>query len=305
MAGDGEDAAGTSSAGSGSGARHARRPHMDKGFKRLLKRVLTGFMADSRQRELAFPASLSAGDRYAIHVAAEAWGLGHASHNEGSDRIIKWQGPLCMTTGTTASNAEGTEEVLSLGSDDEEVPMASKGAQGGQRADGSKMRTDVSRTRMSLVANLHSMVDMRNRSSILLSEVWEQDEADPEAPPGAHNPAASDAEADKQPGEFQPADAAVNLDASGAEHVFVGFIDLTATAAGQQRDARAGLLTSARDRAVFDQCDHSRNGSRGQDLALQPSVCAHLPPTGALVARCFGIQLQEEPGRSALKADAQ
>jgi hypothetical protein len=36
---------------------------MDKGFKRLLRRVLSGFMADSRQRELHFPATLSAADR--------------------------------------------------------------------------------------------------------------------------------------------------------------------------------------------------------------------------------------------------
>jgi hypothetical protein len=36
---------------------------MDKGFKRLLKRLLTGFMADSSQREMTFPASLSAADR--------------------------------------------------------------------------------------------------------------------------------------------------------------------------------------------------------------------------------------------------
>jgi hypothetical protein len=36
---------------------------MDKGFKRLLRRLLTGFMADSSQRETSFPASLSAADR--------------------------------------------------------------------------------------------------------------------------------------------------------------------------------------------------------------------------------------------------
>jgi hypothetical protein len=36
---------------------------MDKGFKRLLKRTLTAFMADSRQRELVFPETFSAADR--------------------------------------------------------------------------------------------------------------------------------------------------------------------------------------------------------------------------------------------------
>lgn len=48
------------SSGSSPGPRH---PRMDKGFKRLLKRLLTGFMADSSQREIAFPTSLSAADR--------------------------------------------------------------------------------------------------------------------------------------------------------------------------------------------------------------------------------------------------
>jgi hypothetical protein len=38
---------------------------MDKGFKRLLKRLLTGFMADNGQREMTFPSSLSASDRCA------------------------------------------------------------------------------------------------------------------------------------------------------------------------------------------------------------------------------------------------
>jgi hypothetical protein len=40
-----------------------RQPRMDKGFKRLLKRLMTGFMADSSQREMTFPASLSSADR--------------------------------------------------------------------------------------------------------------------------------------------------------------------------------------------------------------------------------------------------
>jgi UDP-N-acetylglucosamine 2-epimerase len=44
---------------------HHRRPHMDKGFKRLLKQLLKNFAADSRQRELIFPANLSAADRWA------------------------------------------------------------------------------------------------------------------------------------------------------------------------------------------------------------------------------------------------
>ncbi|KAF6255941.1 hypothetical protein COO60DRAFT_159941 [Scenedesmus sp. NREL 46B-D3] len=78
-------------AGGGCGALPAprRRPRLDKGFRRLLKRLLKNFAADGRQRELSFPANLSSEDRYYVHVAAEAWGLGHASHNEGEERIIK------------------------------------------------------------------------------------------------------------------------------------------------------------------------------------------------------------------------
>lgn len=62
---------------------------MDKGFQRLLRRALTGFMSDNRQRELSFPSSLSAADRFHVHAAAEAWGLGHASHSEGGARVVK------------------------------------------------------------------------------------------------------------------------------------------------------------------------------------------------------------------------
>lgn len=40
-----------------------RRERMDKGFKRLLKRLLKQFVVDSKERELTFPASLSAADR--------------------------------------------------------------------------------------------------------------------------------------------------------------------------------------------------------------------------------------------------
>jgi hypothetical protein len=42
-----------------------RRPEMDKGFRRLLNRLLKNFAADSRQRELSFPANLSSADRRA------------------------------------------------------------------------------------------------------------------------------------------------------------------------------------------------------------------------------------------------
>jgi len=53
----------SSGASSMSSSPHSRQPRMDKGFKRLLRRLLTGFMADSGQREMTFPASLSAADR--------------------------------------------------------------------------------------------------------------------------------------------------------------------------------------------------------------------------------------------------
>jgi hypothetical protein len=47
---------------------------MDKGFRRLLKRLLKNFAADSRQRELSFPGNLSSADRYCCqsksHMAA-------------------------------------------------------------------------------------------------------------------------------------------------------------------------------------------------------------------------------------------
>lgn len=48
------------------GSPAGRQPRMDKGFKRLLKRLMTGFMADSSQREMTFPASLSPADRWAV-----------------------------------------------------------------------------------------------------------------------------------------------------------------------------------------------------------------------------------------------
>lgn len=57
----------SSSASTGGGSTsspRSRHPRMDKGFKRLLKRLLTGFMADSGQREMKFPASLSPADRW-------------------------------------------------------------------------------------------------------------------------------------------------------------------------------------------------------------------------------------------------
>lgn len=55
----------------------SRHPRMDKGFKRLLRRLLTGFLADSSQRELTFPASLSPADRWGV---LHAWGalFGHS-----------------------------------------------------------------------------------------------------------------------------------------------------------------------------------------------------------------------------------
>jgi hypothetical protein len=34
--------------------------------------------------------------RYYVHVAAEAWGLGHASHNEGQERVIKVGSVTCV-----------------------------------------------------------------------------------------------------------------------------------------------------------------------------------------------------------------
>jgi hypothetical protein len=40
-----------------------RHPRIDKGFRRLLKRLLKNFAADSRQRELSFPGNLSSADR--------------------------------------------------------------------------------------------------------------------------------------------------------------------------------------------------------------------------------------------------
>eukprot|EP00878_Enallax_costatus_P042816 GHUV01050301.1.p1 GENE.GHUV01050301.1~~GHUV01050301.1.p1 ORF type:complete len:190 (+),score=77.20 GHUV01050301.1:1058-1627(+) len=39
------------------------RERMDKGFRRLLKRLLKQFVSDNKQRELEFPASLSSADR--------------------------------------------------------------------------------------------------------------------------------------------------------------------------------------------------------------------------------------------------
>eukprot|EP00879_Flechtneria_rotunda_P024861 GHRR01026380.1.p1 GENE.GHRR01026380.1~~GHRR01026380.1.p1 ORF type:complete len:562 (+),score=215.88 GHRR01026380.1:54-1739(+) len=44
--------------------RHERHPRMDTGFKLLLKRLLKGFVSDATQRELTFPASLNAADRW-------------------------------------------------------------------------------------------------------------------------------------------------------------------------------------------------------------------------------------------------
>lgn len=62
--------AGSGSTASGSSPQQQRHTRMDKGFRRLLKRLLTGFMADSSQREMTFPASLSAADRWGC------WGVG-------------------------------------------------------------------------------------------------------------------------------------------------------------------------------------------------------------------------------------
>jgi len=62
-AGEAASSSSTGNKGSCRGPWHDRRPPMDKGFKRLLRRLLAGFMADNRQRELDFPATLSAADR--------------------------------------------------------------------------------------------------------------------------------------------------------------------------------------------------------------------------------------------------
>lgn len=55
---------GSSTSGGGLPGNPGRHPRMDKGFRRLLKRLLKNFVSDSRQRELAFPSTLSSADRW-------------------------------------------------------------------------------------------------------------------------------------------------------------------------------------------------------------------------------------------------
>ncbi len=55
------------------------------------------FAHDVARRELVFPCCLTAGERYRVHVMAEAWGLGHCSRGEGEGRHIvvvkeRWAG---------------------------------------------------------------------------------------------------------------------------------------------------------------------------------------------------------------------
>jgi hypothetical protein len=45
----------------------------------------------------AAAAAIELPSRYYVHVAAEAWGLGHASHNEGEERVIKVNDVMSVT----------------------------------------------------------------------------------------------------------------------------------------------------------------------------------------------------------------